>query len=56
MSIENFFFIEQALFPVLHTTNIQPRHVEQNGSDKRNTINNARNVSTQPPIHYTKYV
>jgi hypothetical protein len=55
MSIESFFFIEQALFPVLHTTNIQPPHVENNGSDKGNTIYNAENVSTQTTIHSAKY-
>lgn len=54
MSIQNFFFIEQALYPVLHTTNIQPRHVERNGSDEGNTIYNAENVSTQQTIHSTK--
>jgi hypothetical protein len=56
MSIEIFFFIEQALFPVLHTTNIQPRHVERNGSDKGKTMYKAGNVSTQPVIYCTKYM
>jgi hypothetical protein len=55
MSIQNFFFIEQALFPVLHTTHIQPHHVERNGSDEGNTVYNAENVSTQTTIHLTKH-
>jgi hypothetical protein len=43
------------LFPVLHKTNTQSRHIERNGSPERNNIYNAGNVSTQPKIQCTEY-